>query len=138
MARAPRLACMVAALATAGCLLSSTPQAVAEIPAAEPLDGPEAVALALETGEPVVATELTDEHTLVTADPETGLLTAELSAQVARVSDGDGGWREPSATLIAGPDGAQHRPSGSGGWHRRRRQERTGALSRRDPAQPAL
>lgn len=106
MARAPRLACMVAALATAGCLLSSTPQAVAEIPAAEPLDGPEAVALALETGEPVVATELTDEHTLVTADPETGLLTAELSAQVARVSDGDGGWREPSATLIAGPDGA--------------------------------
>jgi hypothetical protein len=53
----------------------------------------------------VVASALTDERTLVTADPETGLLRAELTAGVARVRDGQGGWREPSTRLVAGADG---------------------------------
>lgn len=86
-------------------LLCSAPSASAETPAL--IDQDEALALARESGEPVVATALTDEHTLVTADPETGLLTAELSAAVSRVSDGEGGWREPSTTLV---------PSTGGRW----------------------
>lgn len=66
----------------------------------------EAIVLARETGEPVVVSALTDEHTLVTADPVTGELTAELSAGIARVADGAGGWREPSASLVPGPNGS--------------------------------
>lgn len=96
-------------LALCGAFLSVSVPASAEVP--EPpqmglVSESEAVALAADSGEPVVATAETDEHTLVTADPETGLLSAELSAGVARVPDGEGGWREPSATLVPGPDGA--------------------------------
>lgn len=93
----------------AGCsLFLPTVAAVAEDEPAPDglLTGTEAVVLALQTGEPVVASALTDEHTLVTADPETGLLTAELSAGVARVPDGDGDWREPSAKLVRAADGS--------------------------------
>lgn len=81
--------------------------ASAEVPAPEPdlLTEVEAIVLARQTGEPVVVSSLTDERTLVTADPVTGELTAELSAGVARVPDDDGGWREPSASLVLAPDG---------------------------------
>lgn len=41
----------------------------------------------------------------MTADPVLGLLTADLSANVARVRDGQGGWRTPSANLVRGADG---------------------------------
>lgn len=57
------------------------------------------------SGKRVVATSLTDERTLVTADPETGLFEAELTAGVARVRDGAAGWRESSTRLVQGSDG---------------------------------
>lgn len=65
----------------------------------------EAMRQARASGKPVVATSLTDERTLVTADPKTGLFEAEVTAGVARVRDGADGWREPSTTLVRGSDG---------------------------------
>lgn len=65
----------------------------------------EAIRQARTTGAPVVVSALTDERTLVTADPATGQLTAELTANVTRVSDGQGGWRAPSTTLVRGTNG---------------------------------
>lgn len=65
----------------------------------------EAIRQAKATGTPVVVSALTDERTLVTADPQTGQLTAELTANVSRVKDGQGGWRAPSTTLVRGVDG---------------------------------
>lgn len=82
-------------------------EAYADVPAEKsgPVTTEEALAQARQTGQPVVASALTDERTLVTADPETGLLRAELTAGVARVRDGQGGWREPSTRLVVGADG---------------------------------
>lgn len=65
----------------------------------------EAVRQARAEGKPVVATALTDEWTLVTADPSTGRLVADISASVVRVRDGKSGWRAPSTTLTRGVDG---------------------------------
>lgn len=65
----------------------------------------EAMRQARASGKRVVASSLTDERTLVTADPETGLFEAEMTAGVARVRDGADGWREPSTTLARGADG---------------------------------
>ncbi|MGC3995182.1 MAG: hypothetical protein QM779_13885 [Propionicimonas sp.] len=76
--------------------------------AAAQLNADQAMAKAKRTGEPVVAGALTDEHTLITADPATGLMRAELTAGVARVPDGNGGWQEPSTTLTEGSDGTFH------------------------------
>ncbi|MGC3955161.1 MAG: hypothetical protein QM804_13105 [Propionicimonas sp.] len=101
MTRSPRLPLLILALTLASGVLASVPTATAETPPPHLLDAAEAVAQAMATGEPVVASALTDERTLVTADPETGLLQAKLSAQVSRVPDGRGGWREPSAQLVA-------------------------------------
>lgn len=87
--------------------LSSSPAAADPTPS--PTNGPlserEALRQAKDSGKPVVVSSLTDERTLVTADPATGLLTAQLTANVARVADGQGGWREPSAILAKGLDG---------------------------------
>ncbi len=74
-------------------------------PKASGLSDIEAMRQARSSGERVVATSLTDERTLVTADPETGLFEAELTAGVARVRDGAAGWREPSTGLVQGSDG---------------------------------
>lgn len=41
----------------------------------------------------------------MTADPQSGLLVAQTTAGVARVRDGSGGWRAPSANLVQGADG---------------------------------
>ena len=57
------------------------------------------------SGKPVEVSALTDERTLVTADPATGRFTADMTATVARVRDVKGGWREPSTKLVAGEDG---------------------------------
>lgn len=65
----------------------------------------EALELAKSSGVPVIVSSMTDERTLVTADPQTGQLVAELSANVARVPDSRGGWRAPSAALVKGADG---------------------------------
>lgn len=103
-----RVALLLASLVAAGSLLVPASPATAE-----GVDGPlallgEAAAItrARETGMPTVVSALTDEHTLVTADPLTGSLTADLSANVARVRDGAAGWRTPSAALIQAPDGS--------------------------------
>ncbi|MFT4225347.1 hypothetical protein [Micropruina sp.] len=63
----------------------------------------EAMRRAQATDLPVVASALTDERTLVTAQPE-GHFEAVLSAGVARVRDGRGGWRDPSAKLVRAGD----------------------------------
>jgi hypothetical protein len=64
-----------------------------------------ALALASESGREVVVSALTDGRTLVVAEPGSGLLRAELSVDVERVPDGEGGWRAPSARLVEGSDG---------------------------------
>ncbi|GAA0344689.1 hypothetical protein [Micropruina glycogenica] len=69
------------------------------------IDEAEAIRQARASGTPVVATALTDEWTLVTADPSTGRLVADISASVVRVPDGKSGWRTPSTTLTRGVDG---------------------------------
>lgn len=96
----------------AGALALVIPPLVTPVPAsatpplsAPLIDGEQAMKAAKESGTSVVATALTDEHTLVVADPDSGLLTATLSAAVARVPDGQGGWREPSAKLVQDADG---------------------------------
>ena len=65
----------------------------------------EAMRQAKASGRRVVVSSMTDERTLVTADPATGLFEAELTASVARVRDGVAGWREPSTRLVQGADG---------------------------------
>ena len=57
------------------------------------------------SGKPVEVSALTDERTLVVADPDSGSFTAEVSAAAARVRDVKGGWREPSTKLVRGADG---------------------------------
>ena len=106
MTRVRLMAALTAVLA-AGTLLGSPVQSVAE-PNRPPalISADEAMAQAKRSGLPTVATALTDEHTLVTADPETGLMIADMSAGTARVPDGAGGWREPSASLVHGADGS--------------------------------
>lgn len=74
-------------------------------PTAGLLSEAEAMREARSSGRPVVVSALTDERTLVTANPETGEFSAEVTSGVARVSDAKGGWREPSTRLIQGPDG---------------------------------
>ncbi len=107
MSRRIRVAVLVAATTLAGGLLGPAPLVVAEGDQHSGLlTEIEAMEQARRTGQPVVASALTDEHTLVTADPETGQLSAELTATIARVRD-DHGWREPSTTLI---------PTGQGTW----------------------
>lgn len=69
------------------------------------VDEAEALRQAKASGQAVEVTALTDERTVVTADPTTGGFTAELTANVARVRDGRGGWRAPSSTLVRGADG---------------------------------
>jgi hypothetical protein len=105
MTRVRLMAALTAVLA-AGTLLGSPVQSVAE-PNRPPalISADEAMAQAKRSGLPTVATALTDEHTLVTADPATGLMVADMSAGTARVPDGAGGWREPSASLVHGADG---------------------------------
>jgi hypothetical protein len=66
------------------------------------------MAQALASHRPVEVSELTDERTLVTANPETGTFTAEVTAAVSRVRDGQGGWRDPDITLEIGADGQLH------------------------------
>ncbi len=108
MNRCTRAIAGLAALGIAAALLAAPEiSAHADVPreAAGPVTAEDALAQARTTGEPAVASALTDERTLVTADPETGLLRAELTAGVARVRDGQGGWREPSTRLVAGADG---------------------------------
>ena len=61
---------------------------------------------AMTTGRPVVVSSMTDERTLVTANPETGMFEAELSGNVARVRTGTGAWRDPSTRLIREADGS--------------------------------
>ncbi len=101
-----RMVASCTCLVLAGALLGAVAPSAAEPIGPSPLMGAaEAMAQARLTGESVVASALTDEHTLVTADPESGLMTAHLSAGIARVEDGSGGWREPSATLARGGDG---------------------------------
>ncbi len=63
------------------------------------------MAQAKATGQPVVVSAKTDERTLITADPASGGFVAELTASPARVRDGQGGWRTPSANLVKGADG---------------------------------
>ncbi|MBA3020347.1 hypothetical protein [Propionicimonas sp.] len=89
-------------------LVPGTP-AVAEAPPTPDalLSEDAALALAKKTGVPVVASKLTTENLLVTADPGSGLLRAEISAGVARVKDDQGNWRLPSANLV---------PDGKGAW----------------------
>jgi len=65
----------------------------------------EALRQAKATGSPVVVSALTDERTLVTADPSSGQFIAELTANVARVKGPQGGWRAPSTKLVRGSDG---------------------------------
>ncbi|MFT3971417.1 MAG: hypothetical protein QM695_14360 [Micropruina sp.] len=74
-------------------------------PAAGLLNESDAMRQAKESGKPVEVSALTDERTLVTADPGTGLFSAELTAGVARVRDAKGGWREPLTKLVQGEDG---------------------------------
>ncbi len=74
-------------------------------PAAGLLSESEAMRQAKSSGRPVEVSALTDERTLVTADPEAGTFRAEVTAGVARVRDSKGGWREPSTTLVQGADG---------------------------------
>jgi hypothetical protein len=61
---------------------------------------------AVATGHPVVVEKLTTVHQLVTADPESGLLVAEVSALSVRVPDATvpGGWRpvDPTLRRVAG------------------------------------
>ncbi len=95
---------------TATCLVAGLVPVVAwagpsDPPSAGLLSEVDAVREARASGLPVVASALTDERTLVTADPVSGELTAVVSASVARVRDGAGGWRAPSARLVAGADG---------------------------------
>lgn len=101
-----RVALFVGALAVVIAPLAvPTAVSAAPTPPAALLDGEQAMVAARESGAPVVATALTDEHTLVVADPDSGLLTATLSASVARVPDGQGGWRVASAKLVQAADG---------------------------------
>lgn len=110
---APNIRMSVAGVAsclalTFGCLQPTSAHAdptPTPTPAAVEIGEAEAIRQAKATGEPVIASALTDERTLITADPATGQLTAELTANVARVEDGQGGWREPSTNLIRGTDG---------------------------------
>lgn len=98
-------ACLSGLLAASTVLLVPVHSMAEPAAPASLLSAEDALMQARRTGEPVVASALTDERTLVTADPETGLLRAELTAGVARVRDGQGGWREPSTRLVAGADG---------------------------------
>ncbi len=108
MTRTSRLVAGIGALSIAAALFLCPGTASADPPAQTTalLSAGDAMAIAERIGEPVVATALTDEHTLVTADPDSGLLTADLSAGIARVRDSAGGWREPSASLVREPDGS--------------------------------
>jgi len=102
-----RLGVALTGLSLSALCLIAPSQALAESP--DPADGllsgAEAMARARESGTPVVASALTDEHTVVTADPTSGVLKAEITAKVARVPDGDGGWRVPSTALARDGDG---------------------------------
>ena len=60
------------------------------------------------SGVPVEVAALTGERTRVVADPRLGGFRVELSAAVARVSDGQGGWRAPDTSLTLGSDGLLH------------------------------
>lgn len=96
---------LVFAVLAAAVLVGVLPAQVAVAGTPKLLGPAEAMAMAKASGAPVVVSAQTNERTLVTANPDTGLLDAELSAQVARVRDGAGGWREPSARLVQGADG---------------------------------
>lgn len=72
---------------------------------ADPLSGVGALERAGVLGVPVEVSGLTDERTRVVADPVSGGFRVELSAGVARVSDGVGGWRVPDTSLRLGGDG---------------------------------
>lgn len=94
-----------------GAPVSATPTAVGSWPshagpAAQPspsLGSPEAAALgaAAASGRPVVVDQLTTEHQLVTADPVSGQLIAEISALPVRVRrpQASDGWVPVDATL---------------------------------------
>lgn len=84
--------------------------AVAEPPGAPAesrglLDEAAAVALADAEDREVEVSELTSEWRRVVATPE-GTLRGDYTVGVARVRDGQGGWRDPDSTLEAGPDGS--------------------------------
>ena len=104
--RTRALACLTS-LVLAGTLLGTAAPSVAEPTTPTSLLGADqAMAKAKASGQPVVASALTDEHTLITADPATGLMMADISAGIARVPDGNDGWREPSAALRQATDGS--------------------------------
>lgn len=90
---------------------------VAVSPAAEAapmglLDEAAAMAQARSTGSPVVVSARTNETTLITADPSTGMFVAELTARPVRVRDDAGGWREASARLVRASDGGWQTEAG--------------------------
>ena len=103
---------LLASLACISVILgAATPIATAETPTPQPpakqglLTEEEATRSAEASGQPVEVTSLTDERTLVMAQPE-GHFEATMSAGVARVRDGREGWRTPSARLVPGAGGA--------------------------------
>ena len=87
----------------------SVPSAVAEpseVPA-EPLGllgESAALVLASSEGREVEVSGLTSEWRRVVATPE-GILRGDYTVGVARVRDGQGGWRDPDTTLQVGSDG---------------------------------
>lgn len=91
-------------------LPGALPSAMAEPPGV--LDETQALALARQTGQPTVVSARTDETTLITADPVSGMLVAELTARPARVRDGAGGWRTPSSRLVRTADGSWRTEAG--------------------------
>lgn len=85
------------------------PSAVAEPSevSAEPqglLDESAALVLASSQDREVEVSELTSEWRRVVATPD-GILRGDYTVGVARVRDGQGGWRDPDTTLQVGADG---------------------------------
>ncbi|MFT3970384.1 MAG: hypothetical protein QM695_08890 [Micropruina sp.] len=96
---------LVATVFGSGVAIADPSSSLSPKPAAGLLNESDAMRQAKESGKPVEVSALSDERTLVTADPGTGLFSAQLTAGVARVRDAKGGWREPSTKLVQGEDG---------------------------------
>lgn len=96
---------LVAGLLVSGLGVGVVPSAPAAPSSVLLRDPGVAMVEARRSGLPVEVSALTDEYMRVVADPVSGRFTAEVSAGVARVSDGVGGWRLPDLTLVVGSDG---------------------------------
>lgn len=97
----------VVVLALLAAVLTSPAPAPAEpVDPSQSMGARDAIAQARATGQQVEVTDLASPTTRVMADPKTGDLLTEVTAQVSRVKSDRGAWVDASSTLVAAANGS--------------------------------